>query len=73
MKFNCGNVRTSTGILDELSLNPSLPSIRRMTEKDRRRVADSNRKRASSENVQRALKKRHYSAKHQSDYVPGGY
>ncbi|KAH7963459.1 hypothetical protein HPB52_021226 [Rhipicephalus sanguineus] len=49
MKFNCGNLRTSTGILDELSLNPSLPSVRRMTEKDRRRVADSNRKRASSE------------------------
>lgn len=73
MKFNCGNLRTSTGILDELNLNATLPSIRRMTEKDRRRVADSNRKRASSEKVQQALKKRHRSAKHQSDYVPGGY
>ncbi|KAH7938049.1 hypothetical protein HPB49_019527 [Dermacentor silvarum] len=35
VKFNCGNLRTSSGILEELNLNPSLKSTRRMTKKDR--------------------------------------
>ncbi|KAH7958418.1 hypothetical protein HPB49_001406 [Dermacentor silvarum] len=73
MKFNCGNLRTSSGILEELSLNPSLPSTRRMNEKDRHRAAESTRKHASTERVQQALKKRHYNAKQQSDYIPGGF
>ncbi|XP_037576824.1 tigger transposable element-derived protein 6-like [Dermacentor silvarum] len=73
MPFYCGYLRASSGILEELNLNLSLPSTRWMTERDRHRVAESIRKRASTESVQQALKKHHYIAKQPSDYIPGGY
>lgn len=72
MRFNAGNLQTSSGILSELTLNPGLCNARRMAEKDRLRAAESARKRASSDNVQRALRKRHMNQK-QSDYMPGAY
>lgn len=73
MRFNAGNAKTSSGILKALSLNPSVKSTKRMTEKDHQRAQDSARKHTSAERVQQALKKRHSRANKQSDYIPGGY
>ncbi|KAH9366722.1 hypothetical protein HPB48_008777 [Haemaphysalis longicornis] len=72
MRFNAGNLRTSSGILSELTLNPGLCNAKRMAEKDRHRAAESARKRASNDSVQRALRK-HHMHKSQSDYMPGAY
>lgn len=71
MKFNSGNARTSSAILQELHLSSGLLNSQRMAEKDDRRA--SARKRASAENLQRTFKKRHSGSCRQTDYIPGGY
>lgn len=73
MKFNSGNERASSAILQELHLNPGLPNSIRMAEKDNRRAAASAHKRASAENLQQVFKKRHSASCRQTDYIPGGY
>lgn len=73
MKFNSGNARTSSAILQELHLSSGLLNSQRMAEKDDRRAAASARKRASAENLQRTFKKRHSGSCRQTDYIPGGY
>lgn len=73
MRFNAGNLRASENILKQLSMNPGSKSAKRLAEKDKLRQTQSACKRSAAENVQRALKKRHYDAQEQHDYVPGGF
>lgn len=58
MKFNSGNERTASAILQELHLSSGLPNSQRMAEKGNRRAAASAHKHASAENLQQTFKKR---------------
>lgn len=73
MRFNAGNRRTSAAILNELSLNPTAMSNKRMAEKDERRENECARKHALADSVQGALKRRHLNSSRQFDYISGAY
>ncbi|KAH7956765.1 hypothetical protein HPB52_012550 [Rhipicephalus sanguineus] len=72
LRFNTGNLHSTTAILDEMDMNATGIGSRRAREKDHQRSISSTKKRTASLELQKLVKRRHERRMH-SDYASGAF
>ncbi|KAH7936444.1 hypothetical protein HPB52_023429 [Rhipicephalus sanguineus] len=72
LRFNTGNLHSTTAILYEMDMNATGTGSRTAREKDHRRSISSTKKRTASLELQKLVKRRHECRMH-SDYASGAF